>query len=185
MRIAHIEPLSYIYGPGVRFVIWTQGCSLHCKGCWNKEMWDFNDGSEISIAELFNQITAMKHQIEGITFLGGEPLDQFSEVLELIKLSRESGLSSMLFTGYEFNEIAVSNKNDILKEVDILITGRYQEDKRTLNHQWIGSTNQQIHFLTERYKKYHLKNGNYMEIIFNNDGSLEIVGFPPDDSLVK
>lgn len=184
MNIAHIEESSFIYGPGQRFVIWVQGCSIHCKGCWNKEMWSFNTKNEISVSELIERISDEENNIEGITLLGGEPLDQFEEIIELLNECRHIGLSTMLFTGYEMTEITEKGMSSIKNLTDILITGRYDETKRTLNHQWIGSTNQEIHYLTERYNNFRNVNSNYVEISIDDFGKVETFGFP-DEKLLK
>lgn len=178
MNIAHIEEHSFIYGPNCKFVIWVQGCSIHCKGCWNKEMWAFEDKTNLSVQDLLHKIENEKDDIDGITLLGGEPLDQFKEVAELLIECRKLGLSTMLFTGYDMKEIEEKQMTSILDNLDILITGRYVKTKRTMNHQWIGSTNQEIHFLTDRYADYKIENNNYTEITINADGSTTILGFP-------
>lgn len=178
MNIAHLEEHSFIYGPRCRFVIWVQGCSIRCKGCWNKEMWAFEDRIILSVKDLLLKIKNEKELIEGITLLGGEPLDQFDEVYELLVECRKLGLSTMLFTGYEMTEIIEKQMLSLLDNLDILITGRYDKTKRTMNHQWIGSTNQEIHFLTDRYADYQIENNNYTEITINEDASLTILGFP-------
>jgi len=178
MNIAHIEESSFIYGPGRRFVIWVQGCSIHCKGCWNKEMWSFKTKNEIPVSELIEKISLESDTIEGITLLGGEPLDQFGEVQQLLLQCRKLSLSTMVFTGYEMEEIFRKKMNLITDLCDILITGRYDEKRRTLNHQWIGSTNQQIHFLTARYIDFETVNSNYVEISIDEFGKTEILGFP-------
>jgi hypothetical protein len=69
--------------------------------------------------------------------------------------------------------------DEIKEQLDILITGRYDESKRTLHHQWIGSTNQHIHFISDRYKNYKIKNTNYIELTIAEDGGITILGFPP------
>jgi anaerobic ribonucleoside-triphosphate reductase activating protein len=181
MNIAHIEPQSFIYGPGCRFVIWTQGCSIHCKGCWNSEMWDFTPKREMPVTEIFKQILQYQDSIEGITLLGGEPLDQYEETLSLLTSCVKSGLSTMLFTGYEMQEIEKKSMSAITENLDILVTGPYEEQNRTLYHQWIGSTNQRIHFLTTRYTDYTIKNKNYTEVSINEDGSITILGFPGEN----
>lgn len=180
MNIAHIEEHSFIYGPGCRFVIWVQGCSIRCKGCWNQEMWSFEDSIVLSVNELIAKIADENEFIEGVTLLGGEPLDQYEEVSELLKECRKNGLTTMLFTGYEMPEIYENGMSAILDTTDILITGRYEEDKRTINRQWIGSTNQQIHFLSEHYKDYQIDNGNYVELTLNVNGQCTILGFPEE-----
>ena len=179
MNIAHIEEHSFIYGPGCRYVIWTQGCSIRCKGCWNQSMWDFNPNLEISVPDLFNKIYTVKEHIEGITLLGGEPLDQYEETIALLRICINSGLSTMLFTGYEMDEIQL-NMPEVRGLLDILITGRYDEQKRTLHHQWIGSTNQTIHLLSDRYSNYEITNANYLEISLSEDGSFNVLGFPKE-----
>jgi anaerobic ribonucleoside-triphosphate reductase activating protein len=141
-------------------------------------MWDFAPVNDISVHEIFNQITGLGEGIEGVTLLGGEPLDQYEETLALIQLCAKAGLSTMLFTGYELWEIKQKGMPDIQEYLDILITGRYDETKRTLRHQWIGSTNQEIHFISDRYTDYKIKNGNYMEISIEEDGSMTVLGFP-------
>lgn len=183
MNIAHIEEHSFIYGPNCRFVIWVQGCSIRCKGCWNAEMWGFEDKTILSVQELLSKIENEKELIEGITLLGGEPLDQFEEVTELLQKCRKIGLSTMLFTGYEMEEITQKKMTYILENTDILVTGRYDQTKRTMNHQWIGSTNQTINFLSTRYSNFEIKNNNYTEITINEDGSTTILGFPESNFL--
>lgn len=178
MNVAYIEEQSYIYGPGCRFVIWVQGCSLHCKGCWNSDMWSFEKKTDYSTAELVKKISS--EDVEGVTILGGEPLDQLSDVYNLCSKCQQLGLSTMVFTGYELSEINNTDKSIIKNVSDILIVGRYDESLRTIDNQWIGSTNQQILFLTERYADYEIQDANYMEIDIDENGKYTILGFPKD-----
>jgi len=186
MNLAHIEEKSYIYGPGSRFVIWTQGCSLRCEGCWNFEMWPFEKKILISNEALLARILFIQEteNIEGITILGGEPLDQYDEALSLVEMCKSATLSTVLFSGYGYDEI-IQNKSEILDFTDILICGRYEKEKRTFFHQWIGSTNQQILFLSDVYKDYRLKNANYVEINIEADGSQTVLGFPDGDRFLE
>lgn len=179
MNVAHIEEKSFIYGPGCRFVIWVQGCSIRCKGCWNSEMWSFEKKSDISVQELLMKIAA--EQVEGITILGGEPLDQLEDVYMLCTECQSVGLSTMVFTGYELSEIDDAEKAKIYSVTDILVVGRYQESNRTIDKQWIGSTNQQIMFLTDRYSDYEIQDANYMEVDIDLSGKLAVLGFPELD----
>ena len=180
MNIAHIEEQSFIYGPGCRYVIWTQGCSIRCKDCWNKEMWSFNKKNEISINELFKKIIAEKEYIEGVTILGGEPFDQYDELLSLIKQIRKTDLSIILYTGYSQNELKDKNKTEILDYIDIIITDRYDKNYRTENGGLIGSSNQKIIFLTNRYSKNDLSKNNEIEISINENGQINMYGYPYD-----
>ena len=144
-------------------------------------MWDFAPKTEISIPLLCKKIEQYRSNIEGITILGGEPLDQYRETLSLLKWCNEFGISAILFTGYEISEIEKKGMADVLKNLDIVITGRYEEQYRTLYHQWIGSTNQTVHFLSDRYRNYTIENKNYTELSINEDGSITILGFPLED----
>lgn len=148
-------------------------------------MWSFKPKRELSTTDLFELIQLQGDSIEGITLLGGEPLDQFEEVSELFQLCKTVGISTMLFTGYEPEEIREKQMVEILNYTDILITGRYQERLRTINRQWIGSTNQEIQFLSDRYRNYELKDSNYVEISIDDFGKVEVFGFPTKTLLDK
>jgi anaerobic ribonucleoside-triphosphate reductase activating protein len=143
-------------------------------------MWDFSPNQLLSVDEVFARIFAVRDSIEGITVLGGEPLDQCGEVCALLRRCRDAGLGTMVFTGYEMAELAAGSAAVVRELADILITGRYDQAKRTLDHQWIGSTNQEIHFLSGRYQQFQVDNANYVEITFEESGSLTILGFPDD-----
>ena len=122
MRINKILESSRSNGPGRRFTIWTQGCDFHCYNCINKNTWDFNGGEEIDINEIIRQIKAT--DTEGITLTGGEPLHQYRDTLELAKLLFPD-YNIFLTTGYDFLTLKHSYKANILKYVDILVSGPY------------------------------------------------------------
>jgi anaerobic ribonucleoside-triphosphate reductase activating protein len=143
-------------------------------------MWSFENNIILSVSELLLKIKEEQDFIEGITLLGGEPLDQYAEVFGLLQECRKIGLTTMLFTGYEIEEINDKRISAILDTTDILITGRYEENKRTINRQWIGSTNQQIHFLTKRYKDFQIENANYVELTLEENGKCTMLGFPKE-----
>ena len=95
LRLANFVNRTEIYGPGMRSAIWVQGCTLACKGCWNTHMWSKKGGKVHSVVELHGQLMQIE-DIEGITLLGGEPLEQSKAVLELIKLQKTAGRTVML-----------------------------------------------------------------------------------------
>ena len=154
LQIGNIESMSYIYGPGQRFVIWIQGCSLACKGCWNQQFWSTSGGSLFQVSELLEMIQSIPNT-EGITLLGGEPLQQPDAVLELIRGVKAIGLSVFLYTGYtrkEFDETMA----ECASMSDILVCGRYIESQRNDSLRWRGSENQKIEFPTTRYQGLQL-----------------------------
>ncbi|PVZ68916.1 4Fe-4S single cluster domain-containing protein [Pelagibaculum spongiae] len=177
-NIAHVESSSHIYGPGNRFVIWLQGCTLACKGCWNTAMWPHKENRLIERSFLLKQIIKEKN-IEGITFLGGEPLQQCENVRWLISKIKMHNLSAMLYTGYEWSEIkANQNHLDVCNSTDILITGRFLQNERNTNLLWRGSDNQIVNFISNKYSSLKLKEVNQVEITIEEDGALKIYGYP-------
>ena len=162
MRIYKILECSQSNGPGKRFTIWVQGCSIHCPYCVNHDTWDFNaeHGKEISIKELIEQID--KVNPEGITITGGEPLDQFNSVLTLLKeLFHKYNI--FLTSGYTFEKI----DKEILKYIDILISGPYINYLYSDQLLWRGSSNQEIHYLTQRGKDIVIKEHVKAEVIID------------------
>lgn len=179
----HAIERAFIYGPGARAVIWFQGCTLHCKGCWNVKLWDFSNNQLYTSRHLLD--TVRKLDVEGVTLLGGEPLDQdINELTDFINECRANGLSIVLFTGYELTELKDSRFKNIASNVDILVSGRYDENKRTTSSYLIGSLNQSIDFISNRYSEKDMKpDKNYVEVKIDKvKGNLTILGFP-DDSL--
>lgn len=153
IRINDIIECSQVNGPGKRYTIWVQGCSIHCKDCANKDTWDFCGGTLKSNEELIEEID--KYNIDGITLTGGEPLDQYEGTLEFLKKIKEvfPEFDIFLTSGYSFEYIK-KNKSDVLNYVDILVTGPFVASLLDTTTSWRGSTNQKIHFLTERSQKF-------------------------------
>ena len=173
IRINNYIPISTVEGPGKRFVIWTQGCSLKCKGCANFQMWNKNDGKLYNIKDIIALINKYSEKIEGITFLGGEPLEQIKPVTEISKAVHNMGLSVLLFTGYEYSErLQDDDFMELKKYLDILIDGRFDITKLDYSRPWVGSDNQKYYFLSDRYNENILQNfKNKIEIRFDKNKS--------------
>lgn len=180
IRINSYIPITRAEGPNARFCIWVQGCSLHCKGCANYAMWDKDGGTIYNVEELIDLIKSYKDKIEGITFLGGEPLEQIEAVTEISKAVQKMGLSVLVFTGYKYSELSERKEfKELTKHIDILIDGRYEEDKQDFSRPWVGSSNQNYYFLSNKYDesivtKY--KNKIELRIDKNNNISLNGMG---------
>lgn len=185
MNIAHIEEYSFIYGPGCRSVIWTQGCSIRCPGCWNKHLWDFTPNKEIPIDALAAHILKQRAFIEGITILGGEPFDQYTELFHLCKILADEKLSLIVYSGYKKQQLIDKGYAPIFQCIDVLISGPYIESLRSTELGLIGSSNQCYDFFTARYSKAHLVTANEIEISFTNTGSMQIYGYPDDEKTEK
>lgn len=187
---------SSVNGPGNRAVIWLQGCSLGCKGCWNPETHLFHEKTRISIGEIQDWIKDLK-DIEGITFSGGEPMQQapyLYVLLAWIKKNRPE-LSIGMYTGYNKRELEngsfkwksatdadwIRGSQELWLEIrnylDFAVTGRYVETMACHDEPLRGSKNQEVLFFTERYNQSDLPSQS-AEISVSEDGLIQITGFP-------
>lgn len=144
IRLGGITPNSVVDGPGLRTVVFFQGCPRHCPGCHNEELLPPDGGREISLEEMLKEIEATITPItKGITFSGGDPLMQEAGLYELLKRLRQvyPQLDYWVFTGYQYEEI----KNmPLLQLIDVLVDGPFQQDKRDWDLTFRGSSNQRI-----------------------------------------
>ena len=185
VQIAQIRPLTEAEGPGKRMAIWVQGCPLRCHSCCNPEMLSFEGGTAWQTTDLINEAAGAQteHQIEGVTLLGGEPFAHAEQLAEFAEeVSRRHALTVMVFSGYTLAEIQAmddAHSTRLLKFTDILVDGPFDPTQPDTNRRWIGSTNQQIHFLTERYVAHDpcWHEANTLEIQWQ-DGVLSVNGFP-------
>lgn len=171
-------------GPGKRFAIWVQGCSRMCKGCFAKETWSFETNQIYTVYDIISII--QRHpEVEGITILGGEPLEQSAAIVELVSKARMLGLSVVLFTGYTFNNIKESDNTEwkrLLGCIDVLIDGEYREAEKCFDIPLIGSRNQNILFLTDRYTISDFTN-NRIEIRIKKNGTILYNGMGDFESI--
>ena len=152
MRIGKIVPVTEAEGPGRRTAIWFQGCSLHCEGCCNPEFLDSGGGLEMSVDHIFDFIPI--REVEGVTLLGGEPLEQYADLRTLICRIREAGLTNMLFSGRTWAALNADPKTkEIITMCDLIVAGPFQKGSAPDPRRWIGSTNQTIHFQTQQYQE--------------------------------
>lgn len=179
LRVYKIIEKTYVEGPGVRFCIWVQGCSRHCDGCWQTGTWDKAGGVLMSIDEIFEKIKR-RDDIEGVTFLGGEPFEQALPLGILAKKIQEISLSVLTFTGFyveELQKMSDDNVKLLLENTDLLIDGPFVKEKYDLSRPWVGSKNQRYNFLTNRYNEEDVKTAkNKFEVRVNKDGAVFING---------
>lgn len=146
LKIAGIVEESIVDGPGIRFVIFTQGCPHNCKGCHNPQTHDFNGGKYIKIDEITEMIKS-NPLLKGITLSGGEPFMQAKQLSILIDKIKDSNLDIITYTGFKYEDL-INNSNDensfmeLLIRTDILIDGKFEEDKKDDSLMFRGSSNQ-------------------------------------------
>jgi anaerobic ribonucleoside-triphosphate reductase activating protein len=184
LQIAHHNPCTEAEGPGKRFALWFQGCPLRCPGCCNPEFLSFEGGETWKLADLLSEIYRAQAEqgIEGITLLGGEPLAHAAGAAALAKATWQRALSVMVFSGYTIEQARAMTDPavaDVLAHTDILVDGPYVRELPDTKRRWIGSTNQRIHFLTDRYRADDpcWQQPNTLEIRLDTTG-LSVNGFP-------
>ena len=179
-----IENAEKIYGFGTRLAIWLQGCSLRCKGCINSHIWEFGRGKDMTLSQ-FEKL--LSPGIEGITLLGGEPLDQSDALLPFVKKAKTIGKTVVLFTGYRKKELKGSALK-IWKLADITVSGRYEANKHSDFLALRGSKNQRLVFKGV-YKHRKIPEGNDTEMLVDilDNGEIRVGGFLQEemDKLLK
>jgi anaerobic ribonucleoside-triphosphate reductase activating protein len=172
-------PRSRANGPGLRAALWLQGCTLACPGCFNPETHPAAGGTLHSAAALAAEIAALP-DIEGLTVLGGEPLQQIPALTAFLSALRtRSSLSIILFTGFEPVEIQrLPGAPELLALCDVLIAGRFRQEQ-VVAVDLRGSANKQVIFLTSRYKSADFTGLVPAEIWINPDGSVALSGITP------
>ena len=176
-RLHAVEPRSRANGPGTRFVVWLQGCTLGCPGCFNPTTHDAAGGREVPIAELAAQLAASG--AEGLTLSGGEPMQQPAAALGLLEAARSLGLSTLMFSGYTEGEIrALPDGAAVLAQLDVLVDGRYVAGERFASG-LRGSANQRIRLLTDRYSLADVEATPVAEIRIGPTGEVVLTGVNP------
>ena len=180
LNLHALMPRSRANGPGVRTVIWFQGCTLGCPGCFNPATHASAPQQHIPVAVLVERLIADAPAIEGLTISGGEPLQQSEALLRLLSAVRtHTTLSVLLFSGYTLSEISqIPLEPAILAQVDVLIAGRYVQTRR-LAHGLRGSANKTVHLLTDRYTLEDIEHVPPAEVWIDAARNISISGIAP------
>ncbi len=165
IRVHQIFFESRANGPGLRTVIFFQGCSLNCPDCINPATHDPSGGKQLDINSIFEEIDKRQEIIEGITCSGGEPFQQPEGLLAIVIGAKHRDLGIIISTGYEKKELSrkVPLSSHILKNTDLLIAGRFHKNER-IYEGLRGSSNKCYSFLTNRYSYAQLSKTHRMEI---------------------
>jgi len=148
LRIAGVVRESIVDGPGIRFVVFCQGCPHFCPGCHNEATHDFQGGYSCEIEKIVKAIDE-NPLLDGVTFSGGEPACQPKAFLNLAKQIRERNLNIIMYSGFTLEQLTKMGEDDkalaaLLEQIDYLIDGRYEEARRDLTLSFRGSSNQRI-----------------------------------------
>lgn len=148
VRLSGIAYESLVNGPGMRRVFFAQGCKHNCEGCFNPETHDFNGGEERNVDELINDVIKNK-MIKGVTFSGGDPIEQAQQFAYMAKAFKNYGLNVWCYTGYKF-EVLLEKMNkdkgllELLKNIDVLVDGKFEIENKSDGLRFRGSENQRI-----------------------------------------
>ena len=152
VRIAGITHESVTDGPGIRSVLFFQGCPHGCSGCHNPQTWSFAGGEELEVAQVISSMR-LTPLLSGFTFSGGEPFVQAPAVAELASYVKSRQLSLWIYTGYVWEQLLADiNKavyRDLLALADVIVDGPYQKEFRRLGLPYRGSQNQRIIMVAE------------------------------------
>jgi anaerobic ribonucleoside-triphosphate reductase activating protein len=158
LRIADATALCRVLGPGMRFVVWVQGCTLRCPGCVSPDTHRLEGGQLVQVERLASRILGSR--IDGITISGGEPMLQAAALCELVLILRKKSpdLTFLCYTGYTLECLRATGNRDqrsLLGLLDCLIDGPFLEtEQQNPPLRWRGSQNQKVHLLTPRVQDW-------------------------------
>lgn len=156
MYYADIKKADVSNGLGVRVSVFVSGCTHHCKNCFNEEAWDFHYGNEFTQKEIDKVIELMDHSyVAGLSLLGGEPFEHINQqgLLPLVKIVKEKFPDKNIwcYSGYTFENDIIDRMckewketPEFLSYIDVLVDGKFEEDKKDLSLRFRGSSNQRI-----------------------------------------
>lgn len=193
MLLHGFVPISRANGPGRRAVLWFQGCTLACPGCWNPQTHRF-EGQSTDGSEIVERVLTLRRrgEIDGVTFSGGEPIQQAPSLIDLIKRLGELDRAPMsfgMFTGYSLAELdagrfhtyeACADRSGVWRQIrarlDFAVTGRYNQ-RMPSGLPLRSSRNQRLHLFTDRYLQSDFE-AELVEVTIEPDGVATVTGFP-------
>lgn len=155
MRYNLIRKMDISNGPGVRVSIFMQGCSFHCKNCFNQETWDFEGGQDFT-EDTINKVLELsdKKEVKGLSILGGEPMHptNIEGTTKLAKAFKEKYPEKNIWawSGFKYEDI---KNNDVFNYIDVLVDGQYKDELHDPTLKWKGSSNQRVIDIKESKKQ--------------------------------
>ena len=135
---------SVVDGPGLRMVVFTQGCKHNCDGCHNVESHDLNGGKLISLNHVFSELAGGLYH-DGVTISGGEPFLQVEQCNEIALYAKRNNLTVWAYTGFLYENLIKDPENlKFIENIDVLVDGKYIKKDKSLDCKFKGSTNQRI-----------------------------------------
>lgn len=191
LRVAQRVSCTPAEGPFVRAALWVAGCSIRCPGCCNPELFSKDAGQPLSLPELqhWTQSAQRNHGVEGVSVLGGEPLEQPEPLFEWLSWVRDQGLGVVLFSGFRWGWLSKQARFSGLRDcVDTLVDGPFVQSRLEPRpgRAVVGSTNQTLHHFSSRYATSSLWQGpSRAKVEVQDDGLVQIHGSPALVSRIK
>ncbi len=179
LRIHAILHGSSANGPGIRSVIWLQGCTLNCPGCFNPQTHASTGGELFSAGALADALrTTMPPETEGLTISGGEPFEQAELLTEFLTLfKQQSNRSVVIFSGFPKEKlISEPSWQDCIRLADALICGPYNRDRQPDLRHYLPSGNQTLWFVSDRYTQADFTGLPTNEVFIHPDGTVTVSG---------
>ena len=172
LAVDKIQKDSIVDGEGIRSVIWTQGCIHKCPGCHNPETHSFQSGVEVDVEVMKEKVKVLEGQ-DGVTFSGGDPMEQAAACAELAKYCKSLGLNVWCYTGYTFEELKKKSKHilaikDFLDNIDVLVDGKFILAEKSYDIPFRGSRNQRLIDVQESLKRTEVIELKKYDNIFEN-----------------
>lgn len=186
LNVARVIERTWAEGPGLRMCVWVQGCARNCPGCCNRSMQPFEPREVVATEDLIRRVEKVwtaSEVPEGITLLGGEPFLQAEGLARVAERVHELGGTVLAFSGYTLEELrrgALPGANRLLAATDVLIDGPYLANCSEKRRNWVGSTNQRFHYLTDAYDASIESDPRYRRVVElrEEDGHLFLNGCP-------
>ena len=188
INVAHSQAVTEAEGPGRRHALWVQGCPLRCPGCCNPSFLPFAGGEARTVSAILADMERNRdlQGLVGISLLGGEPLAQAAGIASLAAGVQSLGLSVMIYTGFTLAELREERDvhvDAVLASTDILVDGPYDRTQPESLRRWVGSRNQQVHFLSARHRADEdcWRQRNTLELRVT-PSSISVNGFPATEA---
>lgn len=168
MNYADIKRVDVANGEGVRVSVFVSGCNHHCQGCFNRCAWDFEYGNKFTENEIDKVIGYLDHDyISGLSLLGGEPLEKQNQegLLPLVRKVKEKFPNKNIwcYTGFDFEKDVAGRmykespiSHELLKYIDVIVDGKFDESKKDLKLRFRGSSNQKIINVQESLRNHSI-----------------------------
>ena len=191
LNVSSTMSRSRANGPGVRAVIWVQGCTIGCAGCYSAPTHPHSSNSLVEPSEVVEWIRSIP-DIEGITISGGEPFEQAAVLVDIIgRMKRvRPELTVFIFSGHEYQTLLQSEEKsvrELIQHSDMLSTGPYIAKLRDQALLWRGSSNQELHYITQRYdpsmEETWLEDSPTEEYAIHNE-AIQFTGFGGKNSMI-